>query len=123
MDKDIYSLFCDPVTINVFISDEIENAATTASFIMEVENVFDSLNGRTKGLEIGKILKTRITQISKHLSFWKEAKKSIDNLKILNHPNRINSHNPQIITINGVEHVWQKVQTLNRIHWKIYLAC
>ena len=85
----------------------------TATFVKEVDALFDNFIGVTRSPGRGKHLPCRLTRITKHMEYWSSAVNKVKSRTFLNsesepmHPPP--SQTGWLITIGVVQHVWRKV--------------
>jgi hypothetical protein len=85
----------------------------TATFVKEVNDLFEGFIGVTLSPDCGKHLRCRLTNTSKHMEYWGSAADKVKTWTILNkesepmHPPP--SQTSWLITIGAVQHVWRKV--------------
>lgn len=85
----------------------------TATFIKQMDTLFDSFNGRTRNAPEGKELRCAVTEDSPHVRYWREAFSKISQLtfKRLTKGGTIKSSKPPsqvgwLTSLNAIQEVW-----------------
>jgi hypothetical protein len=89
----------------------------TAEFLMEVDQLFDSMNASQKEWDKSKELKKAVTHDSPHLQFWTEMEKKVKSWEFLRkrkiHPP---SQDGWLASIRGMRMLWKKLDEDGFLH-------
>lgn len=84
-------------------------AQYTSLFLYEIDQLFDSFNGENSNTEPKKVLRKRLTNHSKHFSYWKQVKEIIENWECVN-PDGTRFRHPSfdawISNLRSIELLW-----------------
>jgi hypothetical protein len=86
---------------------------STAAFVKELDSLFDSISGVTCNPDCGKVLRCRLSRMSKPLEHWQNAVSKIKRWTFLNkeceqiHPPPL--HTGWLVTTAAVQHVWRRL--------------
>ena len=112
----------------IFFSGHMDSRClATASFVKEVDDLFNSFSGVTRCPDHGKLLRCHLTSTSKHMEYWRRAvtstskhmeywRSAVDKVKTWTFLNKESkpmhpppSQSSWLISIGAVQHVWRKV--------------
>jgi hypothetical protein len=69
----------------IFFAGRMEKRCLTkATFVNEVDELFDSFNGVTREPDQGKLLRCHVSSISKHMEYWGNAVDKVKSWTFLN---------------------------------------
>lgn len=95
----------------------LANAVGTAKFCLFMDKTFDSVNARTINPELGKPLRSAVTNKSPHIDHWKYAIKVFESMKFVNKTNGKSTIPPciknWIISLKSFLYLWIQLKKHN----------
>ncbi|XP_016659815.1 uncharacterized protein LOC107883726 [Acyrthosiphon pisum] len=95
----------------------LANAVGTAKFCLFMDKTFDSVNARTINPELGKPLRSAVTDKSPHIDHWKYAIKVFESMKFVNKTNGKSTIPPciknWIISLKSFLYLWIQLKKHN----------
>lgn len=102
---------------DIFLGVLEPRAVATASFVKDVDTLFDSFNGRNKYAPEGKQLRCAVNENSPHHTYWPEALNNIKSwtFKRLTKTGAIKSSRPPsqigwMVSLNAIQGIWKELE-------------